>query len=90
MNATTLRTFAALAVFAAASAAEAKIKLPQLDSSEFTHKYEMEMPLTSEDVDVDGFADFTTNNCPKVESHDGVCDYAIQSRRVSANCKKMG
>ncbi len=77
MNTATLRTFAASAVFAAASAAEAKIKLPQLDSSEFTHKYEMEMPLTSEDVDGDGFADFTTNNCPKVSSSYGVCDYVF-------------
>ena len=77
MNTATLRTFAASAAFAAASAAEAKIKLPQLDSSEFTHKYEMEMPLTSEDVDGDGFADFTTNNCPIVSSHYGVCDYTF-------------
>ena len=75
MNATTLRTFAASAAFAAAGAAEASIKLPQLDSSAFSHKYEMEMPLTSEDVDGDGFADFTTNNCPTVSSHYGVCDY---------------
>ena len=64
----------ALVVTVAMGAAD---KLPQLDSSEFSYKYEMEMPLTLEDVDGDGFADFTTNNFPKVESHYGVCDYVF-------------
>lgn len=63
------------AAVAATSAAGARIQLPQLDSSSFTHKYEMEMPLTSEDVDGDGFADFTTNGWSRVESHYGMCDY---------------
>ena len=75
-NALIFRFFAGCLALAAVSA-EAKIKLPQLDSSEFTHKYEMEVPLTSEDVDGDGFADFTTNNWPRVESHYGVCDYVF-------------
>ena len=65
------------AAFAATAVIGAAGDLPQLDSSAFSHKYEMEMPLTSEDVDGDGFADFMTNNCPRVSSSYGVCDYVF-------------
>ena len=77
MKTSTIHFLCMAAAVAATGAAEAKIRLPQLDSSSFTHKYEMEMPLTSEDVDGDGFADFTTNNCPKVTSSYGICDYVF-------------
>ena len=77
MKTSTVSFLCMAAAVVATSTTEARIQLPQLDSSAFSHKYEMEMPLTSEDVDGDGFADFTTNNCPIVSSHYGVCDYTF-------------
>ena len=74
---TSILSAAVAAVIAFTGFAADLSKLPKLDSSKFSHKYEMEMPLTSEDVDGDGFADFTTNNCPTVSSSYGICDYVF-------------
>lgn len=55
--------------------------LPQLDSTQFSHRYEMETRLTAEDVDGDGYADFRAVNFSDSDPSSGLC-----SIWFNANC----
>ena len=66
-----------LALVVASAMLSAHAGMQCLDSAEFSHKYEMEQSITAEDIDADGYADFTAKNSPTVSVSSGalVCGF---------------